>query len=169
MAACLLAAKFLLVDCVLTRGMVGGTGVPVANPETIAAAVVLGAIALLVWHRRDGWLAFAGLATLLCVGGFEVWRTLGRLNAGPLTRQAAVSAYLAAFAVASVVAGFRYRVAGLRYFGLLVLAVAGAKAFLLDLQTLSRGWRTVSFVVLGLFLLGTSVLYGRHAAPRRRE
>ena len=168
------AVKFVLIDLGLMRGSGGGDGVVLANLETLAAAVVVGVLAMHLrfvlagraegerWPEPAAVLGLAGLIVVLLVGVAEVWRGLGQVGVAPLVRQAAVSAYLAAFAVAAVVAGFRFRLAGLRYFGLALLAVAAVKAFAVDLRTLSRGWRTLSFVLLGLFLLGTSVLYGTY-------
>ena len=168
------AVKFVLIDLGLMRGSGGGDGVVLANLETLAAAAVVGVLAMHLrfvlagraegerWPEPAAVLGLAGLIVALLVGVAEVWRGLGQIGVTPLVRQAAVSAYLAAFAVAAVVAGFRFKLAGLRYFGLALLAVAAIKAFAVDLRTLSRGWRTLSFVLLGLFLLGTSVLYGTH-------
>ena len=42
-----------------------------------------------------------------------------------------------------------------------LLAIAVAKVFFYDLATLDRGYRVLSFVVLGLFLLGAAYVYQR--------
>lgn len=47
--------------------------------------------------------------------------------------------------------------------GLFALTVL--KVFLIDFQNISTEWRTLSFIGLGLLLMGTRVLYGRFS-PR---
>ncbi len=49
----------------------------------------------------------------------------------------------------------------LRLIGLGLLGLTLAKVVLVDLSGAGTGWRILSFVGLGLLLLGTSVLYGR--------
>ena len=65
------------------------------------------------------------------------------------------------FAVMSVGAGFRLRLASLRYFGLGLLALTLLKVVTVDLGQVSTGYRILSFLGLGLLMLGTSVLYGK--------
>jgi uncharacterized membrane protein len=60
-----------------------------------------------------------------------------------------------------VALGFAIRVAGVRYFGLALFALTVVKVFFVDLSTVSTGYRILSFLGLGLLLLGTSVLYGK--------
>ena len=177
-----LAGKFVAIDLLLAR-LVGGTGgiLPIVNGESLVALLVLGCLAAHAWalldDRRlgDGQsllgrvLQFAGLVVLLVVGGFEVWRTMDRLGVSPLARQVGVSVYWGLFAVASVVIGFALRRAGLRYFGLGLLALVLGKIVVIDLQTVGRGWRTLSFLGVGLLLLLTSVLYGLFAAKLGRK
>ena len=57
--------------------------------------------------------------------------------------------------------GFRFRTAGLRYFGLGLFAVTLLKVVLLDMSQVQTGYRVLSFLGLGLLLMGTSVLYGK--------
>ena len=75
--------------------------------------------------------------------------------------QVAISIYWALFAVAAIVAGFRLRIAGLRYFGLVLLAVSLLKVVGFDLSEIGRGYRILSFIGLGGLLLATSVVYGK--------
>ncbi|HEX6770666.1 MAG TPA: DUF2339 domain-containing protein, partial [Acidobacteriaceae bacterium] len=58
-------------------------------------------------------------------------------------------------------AGFRRQSALLRWQGLVLLAVTIFKVFLLDTSTLTRGYRSISFLVLGALLLGVSFAYQR--------
>jgi uncharacterized membrane protein len=72
--------------------------------------------------------------------------------------------YSAWFLVAGTVllaAGFRRQSALLRWQGLVLLAVTIFKVFLLDTSTLTRGYRSISFLVLGALLLGVSFAYQR--------
>jgi hypothetical protein len=76
-------------------------------------------------------------------------------------KQVALSIVWSVYAVGCVAAGFAMRVAGLRYFGLALFALTVVKVMLVDLQSLQTGYRILSFLGLGLLLLGTSVLYGK--------
>jgi uncharacterized membrane protein len=77
------------------------------------------------------------------------------------TKQVAISIVWSVYAVACVALGFAVRVAGLRYFGLALFGLTVAKVMLVDLSRVQTGYRIVSFLGLGLLLLGTSVLYGK--------
>jgi uncharacterized membrane protein len=67
--------------------------------------------------------------------------------------------------VASVAAGFRARSSAVCCFGLALFGLTLLKVVLVDLSQVGRGYRIFSFMVLGLLLLGTSVLYGK-LSPR---
>jgi len=77
----------------------------------------------------------------------------------------AFSIFWSLFAILSVAAGFKWRTAPLRYFGLGLFAVTLVKVFFVDLGHMSGGYRILSFLGLGALLLGTSVLYGK-VSPR---
>ena len=120
---------------------------------------------------------FTALLVLLWAGTLEIDRAFERLNAGvgafggaaapsapadpTRAKQVMVSIFWSLYAVACVVAGFRLRAAALRYCGLALFAVTLLKVVLIDLGEVSTGWRILSFMGLGLLLLGTSVLYGK--------
>ena len=72
-----------------------------------------------------------------------------------------ISIVWSVYAVACVAAGFAARAAGLRYFGLALFALTVGKVMVVDLKSLETGYRILSFLGLGLLLLGTSVLYGK--------
>jgi uncharacterized membrane protein len=78
-----------------------------------------------------------------------------------LAKQVAFSIVWSVFAVMSVAAGFKLRLASLRYFGLALLAFTLLKVVTVDLGQVSTGYRILSFLGLGLLMLGTSVLYGK--------
>src|SRR5207302_10669690 len=78
-----------------------------------------------------------------------------------LAQQVAVSIFWSLFAIGAVVAGFRRRAAGLRYFGLALFGVTLLKVLVVDLGQVKYGYRVLALLGLGLLLLATSVLYGK--------
>ena len=79
--------------------------------------------------------------------------------------QVALSVFWAVFALVSVISGLIRRVAPLRYFGLTLFAFTLLKVVTIDLSQIGTGYRILSFMALGILLLGTSVLYGK-VSPR---
>lgn len=61
-----------------------------------------------------------------------------------------------------IILGFWRRIKGIRWFGLAFLGVVIFKVFLYDLSNLSTPYRILSFIVLGVILLGVSWLYQRY-------
>jgi uncharacterized membrane protein len=183
--ALILAAKFLLVDTLFFRLANGAPlATPLVNFQMLTALVVVGGMVLVAFLMTRGpgdddgvaarrrVLAVAGFLAVLVVlwgGTLEIDRAFERLMAfgstaftdPRLAKQVAFSIFWSLFAVGCVVAGFRFRTAGLRYFGLGLFAVTLTKVFLVDMGQVQRGYRVLSFLGLGLLLLGTSVLYGK--------
>ncbi len=169
-----LAIKFLLVDT-LAWYLADGSArvVPILNFQMLAGEMI--AIGLGVQERiinRQGASSSIGramiLAILLLVGTIEIDRAVERtafamsfFDNARLAKQVAISIYWSAFAVGAIILGFRLRIAGLRYFGLGLLAVALCKVVLVDLSEVGRGYRILSFLVLGGLMLATSVTYGK--------
>jgi uncharacterized membrane protein len=60
-----------------------------------------------------------------------------------------------------VVVGFRQKSAALRKVSLGLFAITLVKVFLFDMSNISTPYRIVSFIILGLMLVGTSYLYYR--------
>ena len=97
---------------------------------------------------------------------FSAYASLIRGTRGPepadaRAKHVLISAFWSVYAVACVALGFRLRAAGLRYFGLGLFAATAVKVMLVDLSEVQTGYRILSFLGLGLLLLGTSVLYGK--------
>jgi uncharacterized membrane protein len=122
--------------------------------------------------RGRGVFAVAGFLAILVVlwgGTLEMDRLFERMIAAGsttftdprLAKQVAFSIFWSVFAVSAVLAGFRFRTQGLRYFGLGLFAVTLLKVVLLDMSQVQTGYRVLSFLGLGLLLMGTSVLYGK--------
>ena len=57
----------------------------------------------------------------------------------------------------------------LRYAGLGLLAIAALKAVLFDLASVSAVWRAMSFLILGLLMLGVGVGYARAMSHTRNS
>jgi uncharacterized membrane protein len=73
------------------------------------------------------------------------------------------------YAATLLVLGVRADSSLLRWQGLVLLGIAIIKVFLFDLSELSLGLRILSFMALGIVLLGISFLYQRRAKPGRTE
>jgi hypothetical protein len=178
-AAVVIACKYLTVDTLFPRLEQEPVGVMVLfNLQALTAVVVFGGlIGVQVLAPLDGrgpqavresHLAVNLLALLivLWVGTLEIDRAFAsdlalRLSDPRLAMQVAVSIYWSLFALASVAAGFRFRTAWLRYFGLSCFAATLLKVLVIDLSQVGHGYRILSTIGLGLLLLGTSVLYGK--------
>ncbi len=121
----------------------------------------------------------AGLAVnvlILLAVGWEIhayWWYL-RWQPGPWSRgrwrlmhdyrmyaQFTYSAFFMLFGAVLLTLGFWRRAAFLRWQALVLLAVAIAKVFTLDVSELSQGYRILSFLGLGALLLGVSFVYQR--------
>jgi uncharacterized membrane protein len=75
--------------------------------------------------------------------------------------QLGLSALWALYSGISLALGLAWSHAALRYASLALLGTTVAKVFLIDLSEVQTIWRILSFLVLGLVLLGVSVLYQR--------
>lgn len=111
--------------------------------------------------------AMAVLGTLggLVALSMDLWWGLAQ-NGG--AAQFALSALWAAYAAVCILAGLGLRRRGARVFGIALLAVAVAKVFLYDTQTLEAGYRVLSLLALGLLLLAVAYAYGRTKATLRQ-
>lgn len=83
-----------------------------------------------------------------------------------LAQQLGLSLLWTAYATGLVAAGVRWANQALRWQGLALLGLVAAKVFLYDLSSLEAIYRIVSFMVLGLLLLGVSFFYQR-VSPNR--
>jgi hypothetical protein len=72
----------------------------------------------------------------------------------------AVSVWWAIVAVAALAAGFRWAKPTVRYAGLALLGIAGAKVVIYDLSEVSPVWRIATFLVVGLIMMGVAFVYG---------
>lgn len=169
----LVAVKFLLVDTLLFRAFEGpALSTPVANFQSFTALMVMAGLFVATRRMAGGGAAIAGFFAVLVVlwgGTLEIDRAFERMIAAGSAafsdprraKQVAFSIFWSIFAVSAVLAGFRFRTAGLRYFGLGLFAVTLLKLVLIDMSQVQTGYRVLSFLGLGLLLMGTSVVYGK--------
>jgi uncharacterized membrane protein len=166
-----LACKFLLFDTLFWNLFHPSADVAVLfNAQTLAGAVLVAVLAV-QWRRGRNifmrrFSGFLSILILLWIGTMEVDRAFDHAFSGQFTdpgraREVAISIFWAIFAVACVVWGFRIRVAPLRYFGLGLFGVTLAKILFVDMGEVGAGYRILSFMGVGVLLLGTSVLYGK--------
>jgi uncharacterized membrane protein len=104
------------------------------------------------------YLASVGIVSAFQPGSVE-------LDTGKLTvreqGQALLSAFWSVLGVSFLWAGLQRNLRALRLAGFSLLAVAVGKVFLYDMAALDQGYRVLSFVVLGLFLLAGAYAYQR--------
>jgi|CXWL01.1.fsa_nt_gi uncharacterized membrane protein len=82
----------------------------------------------------------------------------------PGARLAAISVLWALFAIVLMLLGFARSNSALRMCSLVLFGVALIKVFLYDMANVRTPYRIISFLVLGLMLIGASYLYHRYRA-----
>ena len=113
------------------------------------------------WHPSiTTWLYGAFAVLLFCVLTLEVSAYF--YARAPQARFAAISVLWTLYAIALMLLGFRHQQARLRLVSLGLFGVIILKVFLADMARVSTPFRIVSFVVLGLMLIGASYLYYRY-------
>jgi uncharacterized membrane protein len=80
----------------------------------------------------------------------------------PQARFAAISVLWTLFSVTLMLLGFRRNTASLRKISFGLFLVTVLKVFLFDMANVSTPYRIISFIILGMVLVGTSYLYYRH-------
>lgn len=92
--------------------------------------------------------------------------SMRRIDAqGEWGAQMAVTITWGLFAVAALVVGFRIRVRAVRLAALGLLGVAGLKLVLFDMSSVEQIYRILTFVAMGLLMIGASYLY--HVVEKR--
>ena len=176
------AVTWLAFDTVGLRLSEGAVAAPiVVNLQFFAGAVTVLMLAVAMWIVRAGaapgalpvastvrfGLALVGLIGLW-LGSLEIDRFFspgaGRVEANvTMARQTGLSIYWGVYAVVLVALGFAKRSAACRYAGLALLALTLVKVVAVDLSEVDRVWRVVSFIGVGLLLVGTSIGYAKLA------
>jgi len=174
------AAEILGVIGALDRLVVRSTPFPEAavfNSGTLAVAAMAAALvgrAFLPPRDRDariaGVLGGAWGVYLLSIATVDIFQANldGGVALEELEKQAqvALSVLWAILGVAAFVTGLVRRSTIARLFGLGLLAVVTAKVFIVDLAALDVAYRVLSFVALGLLLLGAAYLASRFQPDR---
>jgi uncharacterized membrane protein len=148
------------------------------NARVATYAVAIGVLAAMVaWTRRDEATFATQLAPVAVVAinllaltmlTHEVrdafargvvrgsdWRNLS------IARDFTYSALFMAYGAGLLVVGFLKRTAFLRWQALILIAVTIVKVFIYDVSQLDRGYRILSFMILGALLLAISYAYQR--------
>lgn len=151
-------------------GTLGGaaSAPPMSNLSNATAALVLAALgSCMTRAMASGACAF--LMVVLVAGTMDLERLVRSMDPAweelVTARQAVRSVWWAVVAAAGVIAGFRWRITALRWFSLAILTVTAAKVLIVDLQRAATLARVAALVVVGLLLVGVSVIYAR--AERR--
>lgn len=143
-----------------------------AHPGVIMMAILAACGVAIGWwaarrEERPALLAgVAGVVLLLVFAGtsLEVDRVASVLAGDDRSRFAAVSIWWGLFACGLLAGGFYLRSPWTRWVGLGLLGVAGFKAVIFDLAGVSDVARIVSFIGLGLLMLGVAVVYSKVSA-----
>jgi len=179
-SALLIAASLRLVALSLNSGELPHTGLVVLNERSALYALVTVVAVLGVrvaarqhgvahrggldlyqwqWTRAGGGAALLATMMLLLAGIFEI-HVYWEGTAGTAERFW-ISAWATLLGVGLLALGFTLRWAFLRWQALGLLTLAVAKVFLFDTSQLSQGFRILSFLGLGVLLLGVSFIYQR--------
>ncbi len=176
--------------CLSALAMVGGVGLILANPAFVPGERVgLGALnALLPAYLAPSLVALAALRMVelpararpvllgYAIAASFVWLTLTARHAfhpgamdldGVAVEDAELWAWSGAwlaFGAALMTAGIVTGRKALRLTALAVIALAGAKVFLVDMAGLTGLWRVLSFLGLGLTLIAIGAVYRRFVA-----
>ena len=172
-------ARLLLIDNFHTTQLLFNL-----RMATYAVAVaVLGAVAWYAAKRDDDWArrvassAVVALNVLALIAfsrevaefysrqmmGVRSWRAnlVPELRRIEIERDFTYSALWMAYGAVLMVIGFLRRSAFVRWQALLLIAATIMKVFVYDVSQLDRGYRIVSFMVLGVLLLAISFVYQR--------
>ena len=131
-----------------------------------AAALAAAALALLWLHRKDS--AGGKLPDSAMVAAGATAALLLALAGYDLTARDFVSATWLVLALALVAAGIRFPDKALRLAGLILLTATILKVFLLDAAELKGVLRILSFLGLGIALIGMGKLYGTVLRAERK-
>jgi uncharacterized membrane protein len=169
-----IAIGLWLVAVMPLTSLVAGADVqlPVFNAGTAAGLSVVGLLTFRFWlsggpRERLGFGAMAGigavyLVSVAVVDGVE-WLAASSVTDTDLwyIGQVALSVCWATLGLGTLLAGLALRSLPVRVFGLALLGMATAKVFLVDMASLDIAFRVLSFLGLGLLLIGTGWMYLR--------
>lgn len=139
-------------------------GIPLFNAAVLHAA--LAAFWLWTLPAKQAWRASAALLTIAAALAFVRQASHGNLLTGPVTtlENGGYSAALLGVALFWLWRGIAAGVHGLRIAGLALLTLVTFKVFLVDAAALDGVLRILSFLALGITLIGISWAYSRFLA-----
>jgi uncharacterized membrane protein len=135
-----------------------------ARTVAAVAVVALNALALIALSREvNDYYAreMAVYRPVRPVAGSPNYFYYANLRGIDIERDFTYSALWMAYGAMLMVVGFLRRSAFVRWQALLLIAATIAKVFIYDVSQLDRGYRIVSFIVLGVLLLAISFVYQR--------
>jgi uncharacterized membrane protein len=132
-------------------------------------AVLAAALALMTRATRPQWYRAVAAVTAVTLALLYLTLEVARFYQGSFVRMSGVSdaeqytysAVWLVFGVALLVVGFLLRSQPVRYCSAAVVVVTIGKVFLLDMAGLTGVFRALSFIGLGLVLVGIGLLYQR--------
>lgn len=146
-----IAVACFAIACVLVKGIAAKVG----EGERVAFAA----------------LAIAANVYALAALSLEIWDFFGSARAGAgygyFAQQLGLSILWTLYAAGLILAGILRRAGILRWQALALFGIVAVKVFLFDLSELSRFYRILSFLVLGVLLLAVSFLYQRRALAKK--
>lgn len=126
----------------------------------ITTAAVLGAVFAAATFRQSRTGFVAGTIFLFLILNAETGGFFQEV--APRAKLASISVLWALFAIVLLILGFSKRTLWLRRSALGLFGVTLLKVFLMDMANASTPFRIISFIVLGLILIGASFLYHRY-------
>jgi uncharacterized membrane protein len=146
------------------------TGLTDGDARLGPAAIAFGSLALMCWRAGLMQAPASKRRQLASIAAGAMLLYLASLTVATLPQgQVALSALWGAAGVAALIVGLRKNVALLRNIALGMLLATVGKVFLYDLSTLTSIARVISFLVLGLLLLGGAFAYQRLRPPPRPD
>ena len=144
-----------------------------ARSVAVVAAVALNVLALIALTREVTDFYNRQMEAFRPGAGYQLWRrdTYLALHRIEIERDFTYSALWMAYGAMLMIIGFLRQSAFVRWQALLLIAATIAKVFIYDVSQLDRGYRIVSFIVLGVLLLAISFVYQRdwlQLSARRR-
>ncbi len=136
-------------------------GDEIGRQGAAVAVIVLNALALIGLSREVADYYAREMATV--TPGNRPYDALNwaRVRNIRITESFTYSALWMAYGAMLMIVGFWRRSAFVRWQALVLIAVTTVKVFVFDVQQLDRGYRIVSFIVLGVLLLAISFVYQR--------
>jgi len=149
----------------------------VAQSVAAVAIIALNALALIALSREvaDYYARQMSVYRPAIINQWQsAYKDLHRIE---IERDFTYSALWMAYGAMLMIVGFTRRSAFVRWQALLLIAATTAKVFIYDVSQLDKGYRIVSFIILGVLLLAISFVYqrdwlklsARSRAPARLE